>query len=327
MLRTLLLLMVFGAVLALASTPVSALEAARIRIGVLQFGTASWEIATLKRLGLDRAGHLDLDVLTLANSEAGKVALKAGAVDLIVTDWVWVASQRAAGDDLAFVPFSRAVGALELPAGSSVTTLADLAGKRIGVAGGALDKNWILLRALARRDLGRDLADMAEPVFAAPPLLQHEFEAGRLDAVLTFWNFAARLEAEGAKPLLTVTDVIRRLGISPDLPMLGYAFHASWARANLYSLIRFQEARRAAQEELAHSDAAWAALGPLLGTDDPKLQDALRAGYRAGMVADFNETQRSDAARLFAILVELGGNDLVGAARQLDPATFWSSDH
>lgn len=297
---------------------------APIRIGVLQFGTASWELDTIKRHGLDRAGNLDLQVLTLANSEAGKVALKAGAADMIVTDWVWVARQRADGDDLAFVPFSRAVGALEVPAGSPVASLSDLAGKRIGVAGGPLDKNWILLRALARRELGRDLADIAQPVFGGPPLLQEELAAGRLDAVLTFWNFAARLESQGARPLLTVAEIIRRLGMSPDVPMLGYAFHESWARQHGDVLDRFVEASRSAKQLLAQSDDEWRALAPMLGTEDPKLQALLRDGYRAGIPGSFGEAQRDDAARLFAILVESGGSDLLGSARVLDPGTFWA---
>ena len=119
-----------------------------------------------------------------------------------------------------------------VPRGSGIGALADLKGRRIGVVGGPLDKSWLLLRALSRRELGVDLAEMAEPVFGAPPLLNEELTRGRIHAVLTYWHYAARLEAGGATPLLKVADAIRRLGIEADLPMLGYAFREEWAARN-----------------------------------------------------------------------------------------------
>ena len=40
-------------------------------------------------------------------------------------------------------------------ADSPAQTLADLDGKKIGIAGGPVDKSWLILRAWSRAKLGR----------------------------------------------------------------------------------------------------------------------------------------------------------------------------
>lgn len=296
----------------------------RVRFGVLGYGTAAWEVDVMRRHALDTAHGVSIEAQRLAGAEAGKTALLAGSVDVIVSDWVWVMRQRSEGADLVFYPYSRAVGALELPQGSPIRTVADLKGKRLGIAGGPLDKNWILLRALGLRQVKRDLAEEVHPVFGAPPLLEQEFLARRLDGLLTFWNFAARLESGGARPLLSVAQMLQGLGVSAELPMLGYVFHESWARANPIALTRFTNATAAAKSLLASSDDEWRVLTPQLGTADPHLQAALRDAYRAGIPRRFGKGERDGAARLFAILAELGGEDMVGKATSLDPGVFWA---
>jgi NitT/TauT family transport system substrate-binding protein len=309
-------------VLVLLACPAFA-EPAAVRVGYLQFGTVEWELDTIRQHGLDAANGVKVVPVPLATNEAAKVALQAEAVDLIVTDWPWVTRQRAEGADFAFAPTSKAVGALVVPEGSPITGLADLKGKKIGVAGGPLDKSWLLLRALSRRDLGVDLAEAAEPIFGAPPLLSEQLAQGRVDAVLTYWNFAARLQASGARSVLTVSDVIRKLGAETDVPMLGYAFHDAWAVEHRDAVEGFLRASAEAKRLLASSDAEWDRLAPKLGSDDPAVQAALKAGYRQGILDRFDDAGRRDAARLYAILVDIGGEELVGAAKTIAPGTFW----
>ncbi|MBB3019187.1 NitT/TauT family transport system substrate-binding protein [Microvirga lupini] len=223
------------------------------------------------------------------------------------------------------MPYSKAVGTLMIPADSSLRSLGDLLGKRIGVAGGPLDKSWLLLRAHAQKELGIDLAKEAEPVFGAPPLLNEELARGRIDAVLTYWHYAARLEAGGAKPLLTVADMIRRLGIDHDVPMLGYAFREQWARNESVALQGFVAASREAKALLATSQEEWARLAPQIGTDEPAVLATLQAGFRAGTPEHWTPAERQAAADLYAILVRVGGDKLVGRAKVFDAKTFWPS--
>jgi NitT/TauT family transport system substrate-binding protein len=300
-------------------------EAGTIRIGVLKFGTVNWELDAIKSNGLDRAEGLDLQVVDLANTAATTVALQAGEVDIIVTDWLWVSRQRAEGAGFTFVPYSTSVGALMLPPDSTITSLADLAGKKLGIAGGPVDKNWLVIRAAAAQRHGVELDQTVEKVFAAPPLLNEEILSGRLDAVLNSWNFTAQLEAKGFRKLIGVEDAARDLGIATQVPLLGYVFDETWAEAHKEDLLALVRASRKAKDLLARSDTEWDRLRPLMKAPDEATFAALRDGFRKGIPGRWGEAERADAVRLFAIMAKLGGAELVGKSAELQPGTFWNA--
>ena len=118
-----------------------------------------------------------------------------------------------------------------VPAGSPVRDLSDLKGRSLGIAGGPLDKSWLLLRALARRSGGFDADREIDKAFAAPPLLNQQIQAGRLDAVLNFWHFAARLEAAGFRRVMGVDEMVSALGIDGKIPLIGYVFEPLFEEA------------------------------------------------------------------------------------------------
>lgn len=311
--------------LALAAlAPVQALAAGQVRVAVLKFGTASWALDVIKRRGLDQREGFDLAVLEYASPQATLVALQGGAADIAISDWIWVARQRGEGRPFTFAPYSTAIGALVVPAGSPITSLADLKGKRLGVAGGPLDKSWLLLRALSLKQQGADLATEVEPVFGAPPLLNEQIKEGRLDAVLNYWHYTARLVAGGMTPLIRVEDAREALGVHTRVPMIGYVFDERWAEQNRDGLAAFLRAASAAQTLLLESDAEWHEVHPLMGAPDQATFEALRDGYRDGIPRRWGAAERSDAARLFAVLREIGGDRLVGSAAQIPEGTFWS---
>ncbi|MFZ4702859.1 MAG: ABC transporter substrate-binding protein, partial [Candidatus Methylumidiphilus sp.] len=106
-----------------------------VKIGVLAFGTVNWELEAIRNEGLDKKYGLTLEVQTLAGPDAGKIGLQADSLDLIATDWIWVASQDQAGADYRFIPYSTQAGALMAPANTAIRKVADLKGKKIGVVG------------------------------------------------------------------------------------------------------------------------------------------------------------------------------------------------
>lgn len=315
-----------AALAAMAALPAPAAPApipAPIRLGLLPFGTVQWEMAVAVARGLDRANGVSLDIRELAGNQAAQVALLAGGVDVIASDWLWVARQRAAGIDLSFIPYSCAVGAIIVPPDSPIRSTADLAGRRIGIAGGPVDKGWLLLRAQAARRHGIDLARAATPVYAAPPLLSQQLGAGGLDAVLTYWHYAAKLEAAGMRQLAGVADLARDLGLRGEVPALGYVFRADWAARNAAALAGFTSLSRQAKAVLAAEDGAWTAIRALLGADDDAAAARLRDRFREGIPRRWTEAERADAARLYAILADLGGHDLTGNAAAIPDGTFW----
>ena len=107
-----------------------------VRVGVLKFGTVSWELDVIKTHGLDHKNGFDLYIVPLASKNATAVALQGGAVDMIVTDWFWVSRQRDKGYDYTFAPYSVAAGGLLARPDSGIASLDDLQDRKIGIAGG-----------------------------------------------------------------------------------------------------------------------------------------------------------------------------------------------
>lgn len=309
-----------GVLLLLVALPAAA---GTVKVGVLKFGTVNWEIDVISRNGLDRAVGVELEAVELATNAAVAVALQAGAVDVIVTDWLWVTRQRADGADYTFVPYSTSIGSLVVPANSEIRALPDLKGRRLGIAGGPVDKSWLLFRAFARQHHGFDLARAVEEVFGAPPLLNEQLELGEIDAVINNWNFVAQLEAKGFERLMGAADAARELGISSDVPMLGYVFSEAWALSHREDVQGLVDASRRAKSLLLESDDEWLKLQPLMGATDEDTFLTLRDEFRRGVPRSWGDTERADAKRLFSIMADLGGPALVGQSQEIQPGTFW----
>jgi len=318
---------IFGLALAVSAAfarrPLKALAAPKVRIGVLKFGTVSWEIDTIRHNGFDTANGIDLDVAYFAGEEATNVGLLAGALDIIVSDWLWVSRQRSEGGDLTLVPYSTAVGAIMVKQDSPILAIADLKGRKLGIAGGALDKSWLLIQAMARRDHGIDLSAESEVVYGAPPLLSEKAKQGELDAVLNYWHFCARLEADGFRRLIGVGDAEKALGASGPVSAVDYVFHEKWADENRQAVKGFIKASAAAKKLLAKSDEAWLRLAPIMRAEGKELE-RLRDRYREGIPARPPAEDAANAAKLYEVLAGIGGEKLVGKARRMAPGTFWT---
>ena len=89
-----------------------------LRVAVQKTGTFAWELAVIRAHGLDRQANLTIEVSELASPEAGKIALRSGTADIILSDWLWVSRERSLGAKLTFYPYSSALGAVMVPASS-----------------------------------------------------------------------------------------------------------------------------------------------------------------------------------------------------------------
>ncbi|WP_439369725.1 ABC transporter substrate-binding protein [Bradyrhizobium sp. DASA03120] len=293
-----------------------------IRIAVQKTGTFSWELAAIRGTGLDKEADLSLEVTELASTEAGKIAMRAGSADIILSDWLWVSRERAMGAKLTFYPYSSALGAVMVPASSPLQTLADLKGRKLAVAGGAIDKSWLLLQARMKHD-GIDLKSDATIVYGAPPLIAAKALDGEMDASLNFWNFCAQLEAKGFRRLASIEEILPNLGAKGAVSAVGYVFDESWAASHKDAVARFIAMTRKAKQLLVTSDTAWDKVAPLTGTSDPALLKTYRDRYRDGIPRRSIDDEEKDARVLYRVLAETGGRDLVGPAAELDPGTFY----
>jgi NitT/TauT family transport system substrate-binding protein len=311
-----------GTIIVAIVAAAAAQAADTIRVAVQKTGTFTWELDVIRAHGLDRQFNLNIAVTELANPEAGKIALRGGAADFIVSDWLWVTRERSLGAKLVFYPYSSALGAVMVPVAAPIENLASLKGKKLAVAGGPLDKSWLFVQAAMKQD-GIDLKTQATIVYGAPALLAAKAVQREVDATLNYWNFCAALESKGLRRLAGVEEFLPQLGAKGRPALLGYVFDESWASRNRELVARFIAVTRKAKEILATSDAEWERIARLVAPGDAASLNNYRDRYREGIPRRPIAEEEADARILYQVLASVGGSDLVGPARELQPGTFY----
>lgn len=291
----------------------TAAELPILRAAVLEIGTVNWELNVIKHHGLDTANGFELDVIGMGGGPATRIALQGGEAEIAVADWIWVARQNADGKDFVTIPYSRSVGSLLVKPDSGIESVEDLKGKRVGIAGGPLDKSWLILRAWAQQAYGFDLADETEQVFGSPPLIFKSAISGEVDAAINFWHFNAKLTAKGLVEVASVVEASAALGLSDKTPLLGYVVKGSTFADNPELVAGFAAASRQAKALLASDDAEWDRLRPSMRAKTDADFQALIDGFRAG-IPDDGPVDVEAANALLKVMAELGGQELVGKA-------------
>jgi NitT/TauT family transport system substrate-binding protein len=296
-----------------------------LKVGVLKYGTVNWEMDVIKHRQLDQAFDINIEVIPYASKQATLVAFHSGAVDVIVADWIWVSIQRHNQKNYSFIPYSTALGAVMVPAHSDITTLSALKGKQLGVAGGALDKSWLMLQTLSKAKYNFDMSQHLTTQYAAPPLLNGQLQHNKIDAVLNFWHYCARLEAEGYRSIHSMrTTVNELLGYDVQLPMLGYVFKTPTQDTSIEMYKKFSQISLSAHQIMLNNDQEWQRLKPLMKVSDETTFIVLRDRYREGIPQKWGNFERASANVIYSILAQHGGQQLVGDHPHLAAGTFWS---
>lgn len=300
-------------------------ELPKLRVAVLKIGTVNWELQTIKQLELDKQNGFELVVQGYAGNDATRIAFAGGEADAVVADWIWTARQRADGKDYTTFPYSTAVGGLVVSKDSTAQTLADLKDAKIGIAGGPLDKSWLILRAYAQQEYGFDLKANTEQVFGAPPLIFKSGLSGDVQGAINFWHFMAKMKAAGLRQIISVADAASALGLDPRTPLLGYVMTDSFVAENPDLAKGFYAASRAAKAVLADDDAAWDAIRPIMNAKSDGQFDTLKTDWRAGIPAE-GAVDTAAVGKFLNVMADLGGEKLVGKANDLPDGTFITFD-
>ena len=297
-----------------------------LRIGVLAFGTVNWELDVLKYHNLDKKYGFNLDVVELASKNAQLVSLQSKDVNMIVNDWIWVNTQKAKGKDFSFYPYSKATGTLVVNENSNINTLLDLKGKHLGIAGGVYDKTWLLFRAYSKSKYDIDLKDIVNPLFAQAPILYKKMQDDSLEAAINFWHFNAKLETKNIKPLIEISEILKELDIQKDVSFVGWTFDTKFANSNKEIIDGFLKASKESKEILKNSDEEWNRIKNQMNVKNDKEFEALKNGYKKGIIEEFDENSINDLQKVFKILLKEGGEKFVGDSVFLDNSIFWNFD-
>ena len=296
-----------------------------IRVAVLKFGSVNWELDVIKYHGLDKKNNISISKVEMTNKDAATIAFLSKAADVFITDWIWVSKQRFRGNLVTFTPYSTAAGALMVKNDNTILEYADLENKKVGIAGGSLDKSWLFLRAYGIKKYGQDPLKYFKASFAAPPLINGLLRNNELDAGFNYWNYSARLEALGYKKLISVAQILPDIGIIGELPLIGYVFRESYVEKNNNAINNFIKASEEAREILNDSNMEWVRIAHLTRAKDSNMLEKIRDNFRNGIPSKNRKAMLKNINHAYKILKDIGGKELVGKSNILSPGTVWGN--
>ena len=300
------------------------IKANTIKLAVLKYGSVNWEYNVIKHHKLDKKNNIKIQKVEVTNKDASAVAFLSKAVDIFVTDWIWVSKQRNKGNLVSFFPYSSSAGALMIKKNDNINNLLDLKNKKIGVAGGSLDKSWLFLKAYVIKKYEKDPLTFFKTSFAAPPLINGLLRNNQLDAAYNYWNYTARLEALGYIEFLTLSDILPYIGIEGELPLIGYVFRDNFVQQNKIALNGFIKASNEAREILKTSDSEWQRIFKMTGAKNQLMLEKIRDSFREGIPSDNHQLMERNIKNAYDVLAQIGGEDLVGSSSSLSPGTYWN---
>lgn len=307
--------------LLIVSSCVQAEELPELKVGVLKFGTINWEMSVIKEQQRDINNGFNLTVVPMASKNAAAIALQSKAVDVIMTDAFWVARQRHLGKQFQMMPMHKISGGVFGPANANFD-LTQLTENSLGIAGGATDKNYIILQSyLAKHSLSLDRENLK---FAAPPLLQRMTSQGQINYSVNFWHYNARLEAQGFINHLPTTKMLKELGIDDTIPLLGWVADSSWLDDNRTIFTAFVQQSWQVKNDFMVNDALWEQIKPLTKAENEQVFQALKANYPSTILKTFTQKEKDAFADLFALALSTEQSALLGDMQTLPENIFWS---
>lgn len=287
-----------------------------IKVAVLSYGTVNWELDVIKHHNLDKSNGFELETIGVSNKNAAAIALQSNKVDIILTDVFWVIKQQG---KYQFSPTHKLNGGIYAP--HDINTLDQL--HTLGVAGGAYDKNWLLFQAY--QQAGNHQTNIS-PKFAAPPLLNAMVSDGKIDGVINFWHYNARLAAKGFHNILSTEHMLSALQISKDVPLLGWVFAKQTRDNQIQGLKNFLEASRQAKRILYREDKEWQRIRPRMKVKSDDEFNTLRAHYNKTLLLNANAQYRPSLQQLFNIIKTLPNQALFDENQDIAPSIFYSAE-
>jgi NitT/TauT family transport system substrate-binding protein len=107
------------------------------------------------------------------------------------------------------------------------------------------------------------------------------------------------------------------------VPMTGYVFSEAFAASHKDLLRRYFTAAAQARKILAEDPSAWAPIKARLRLKDDAALAVYRQRYLEGVPKRTIAEQAADARVLYRRLAEVGGEALVGKAKELDAGLFY----
>ena len=258
-----------------------------VRIMINPAGTMGIGPAVIRKYGFDKKHGINLEVVSYSDQKTATAAIQSGSAEIVVFDWLAAARLRASGTPIVGIaPFLTYVNSVVVPKDSPLKTLADLKGKRVGVAH-KTGFDWIVMQAAAQKLYRMDIGKDAEVREGAIPLLRGLIEKGDLDATQMWNSLTPEMLASGRyRTLVTIRELTQQMGL-PTVPFLLFSMREDYAKQHPGNARAFVAAYQDAVQVLMKDEDVWTEHGARLKLSPESL-------------AFFKEQVRRDLLRQFA---------------------------
>jgi NitT/TauT family transport system substrate-binding protein len=243
------LLLAAIAVVALASGPAGAAELAPVKLGLSKLG-AMTNVWVASRDGIFKKHGLDLEIVEIPLAMQGIPVLKSKSIDIVLQIPGTAMAAKEQGFDIVLIGQNETAGttapvsnALLVPVKSTVTSIKELAGKRIGTSSPRGQSYAMLKELLLRAGISG-----TETQFIEAPFTSHAdlLRSGQVDAVVTLDPYTTQIVKAGyGRPLSWFM-----IETIPDQPVGSWWALRSWAEQHPREIAAFQGAIKESHDYL-----------------------------------------------------------------------------
>ena len=313
-----------GAAAAAAAWPayISAQALIPVRFALIGSGGQDEVSNVIQQFGLDKKYGLALTVIDFAAPGQQYPMFRADAVDVAAGNFVDLLRQRKAGVGLrAFHGFQGYSNLIVTKPDSAIKNFRDLKGKKIGQFGTTF-LDWLIIRAAGKKAYNLDLANDAELVGGAPPLLNQFLAKGDVDATLQFSSLTLGPIAQGQQRVVSeMSDLMQAAGFNPHCFYVQWHVTDKWTGAHPGAIDKVKAMLTDAYAKLKTDDSVWPPLAEKIHITDPALVAAYRDLDRKIDNPPYDPSLLAPTQKVLDAIVAIAGEDAVGVAT-LDPAAF-----
>jgi NitT/TauT family transport system substrate-binding protein len=293
-----------------------------VRFALIGSGGQDEVSNVVQQFGLDKKYGLALTVIDFAAPGQQYPMFRADAIDVAAGNFVDLLRQRKAGVGLrAFHGFQGYSNLIVTKPDSPIKTFRDLKGKKVGQFGTTF-LDWLIIRAAGKKAYNLDLANDAELVGGAPPLLNQFLAKGDVDATLQFSSLTLGPIAQGQQRVVSeMSDLMQAAGFNPRCFYVQWHVTDKWTGAHPGAIDKVKAMLIEAYAKLKSDDTVWPPLADKIHITDPALITAYRDLDRKIDNPPYDPSLLAPTQKLLDAIVAIAGEDAVGVTT-LDPAAF-----
>lgn len=285
-------------------------EMTKVTLGVNP-GAQDLVISAMQEQGIAKKYNLDLDVKSFLNPPASAAAVIQKAVDVGFGGNTTMAVARAQGSDVFFFGMiAKPVNQVFVPKDSSISSLSELEGKKLGSFSGTNSGTFSVLSVVAAKTASMsNLGEDTEVVEAPDAALVGLLDQGNIDAMLSGSTGTVQAMLSGQYKSISDLSGDYEDATGQQPTHVGSVTTESYASSHCGELIAVSKALRDATDYVKNNDEVWTDYAAELEMTDPDAPEMLRKVLGPSFTSEWNRQRLEANEELLASMIPILGTE------------------